>query len=100
MAKISVRAQLRQDVLVPPLGRADCPRAPDVLRACNQGIVGALAVDAPYRMDGRKIQHVEAHVGQVGQPRLDVLKSAVMTRLRTRRAGKHLVPAAEARALP
>ncbi len=40
-------------------------------------VVGALAVDAPDRLDGRKVQHVEPHFGHVRQPRLDVSKAPV-----------------------
>ncbi len=97
MAKLFERAQLRQDVLVSALGRADCPRAADILGSGGQCIVGALAVDASDRMDGRKVQHVEPHAGQVRQPRLDVAERAVMTRLDACRARKHFVPAAETR---
>ena len=50
-------------------------------------------------MDGRKVQHVEAHVGQVSQPRLDVPESAVPPGLGAGRTGKHFVPPAEYRAL-
>src|ERR1035438_9222711 len=99
MAKIIDRAQLRQDVFVSALGRADCPRTTDVLGSCGQSIIGALAVDAPDRMNGWKVQHVEAHVGQVGQPSLDVPESAVMTRLNACRAREHFIPAAETSAL-
>src|SRR6266704_7142809 len=99
MAKFLVRAQLWQDVLVSALGRADGPRAPDILGSCNQRVVGALAVDASDRMDGRKVQYVETHVGQVGQPRLDVAERAVTTPLDACRARKQFVPAAETRTL-
>ncbi len=62
-------------------------------------IVGALAVDAADRMDGRKVQHVESHLGQVRQPRLDVAKFAVTPGLRRGRTRKQFIPAAEAGAL-
>src|SRR5450631_1575873 len=58
-------AQLLQDVLVPALGGTDGPRAPDVVIARSEGIVGALAVDPAYWMDGRQVQHVEAQLGHV-----------------------------------
>ena len=66
MAKLFERAQLRQNILVSALGSADCPGAADILGSGGQGIVGTLAVDASDRMDGRKVQHIESHAGQVG----------------------------------
>src|SRR6202166_4854133 len=98
-AKLLERAHLPQDVLVPALCRTDRPRTADILGCCGQGVVDALAVDAPDRVDGRKVQHVEAHVGQVRQPGLDVPKSAVPARLEGCRTGEYFIPAAEARAL-
>src|ERR1700737_3932158 len=45
-------AQLRQDVLVPPLDGTDGPRAADVFATRGEGVVGALAVNPADRMDG------------------------------------------------
>ena len=50
-------------------------------------------------MDRRKIQHVEAHLREVWQPRLDIAEFAVMADLRGGRTRKQFIPAAEGRAL-
>ena len=85
--EILERAQLRQDVLVAAFRGADGPGTADIARARTQRIVGALAVDAADRMDGRQVQHIEAHVGEVGQARLDVAEGAVRPALRAAERG-------------
>ena len=47
---------------------------------------------------GGKYSDIEAHLGDVGQTRLDVLEISVARGLRRGRAREQLVPAAEARA--
>ncbi len=89
----------RQNFLVAALGRADGPGTADVAGLRFERVVRPLAVDASDRLDGREVDDVEAHPGDVRQARLDVLEVAVPRRLRGSGAGKELVPAAEARAL-
>ena len=70
-------------------------RAADILRPRRQGVVRALAVDAPDRMDRRKIQHVEAHLANARQMALDIAEGAVPMRVVRHRTREHLVPAGE-----
>jgi len=93
------RSKLGVDRLVAAFGRADRPGTACVLRERDQRVVPALAVDAADGMDGRKVQHVEAHLRDIGQPRLAVAEGPVPRGLARRRAREHLVPGGEARPL-
>src|SRR5580704_5538538 len=44
--------------------------------------VRALAIDAADGMNGRKIQHIEAHFRQIRQPRLDIAEFSMLPDLR------------------
>ena len=99
-AEILQGAQLRMHRLMPALLGADGPGAARIFRARQQGVVAALAVGAADGMNGRKVQHVEAHGGDFGQPRLAVLEGAVPTLLAHAGARKQLVPGAEPGAFP
>ena len=89
------RPELGVDGLVSALGPADGPGAARVVRARGQGVVRPLAEGPADRVDRRQVEHVEAHLGDIGQPRLDVAERPVPARLGRRRAGEHLVPGAE-----
>ena len=66
-AEVLVRAQGRQDVLVAALFRADGPGAADVAGLGHERIVAALALQPADGVDGREIQHVEAHLRDARQ---------------------------------
>ena len=51
---------------VPPLG-TDRVGAARIVGARGQAVVAALAVLAADRVDGREVEHVEAHVADIGQ---------------------------------
>ena len=89
------RPELGVDRLVPPLGAADGPGAARVVRARGQGVVRPLAEGAADRVDRGQVEHVEAHLRDIGQPRLDVAERAVPAPLGRRRPREHLVPGAE-----
>src|SRR5439155_20810522 len=69
-------AELRVDRVVPALGAADRPRAADVAGLGDGGIVPPLAERAPDRVDGRGVEDVEPHAGDVGEAGLDVAGGA------------------------
>jgi hypothetical protein len=50
-------------------------------------------------VDGRQIEDVEAHGGDLGQQQLDVGEGAVAVGIRRRGTGKQLVPTGETGAL-
>ena len=58
-------------------GRADCPGAAFVVGAGDGGVVGALAEGGADGMDGRQVEDVEAHGGDLGQKEFDVGEGAV-----------------------
>ena len=58
-------------------------------------VVAALAEDDADGMDGREIDHVEAHLGDVGQALFAIGEGAVLAGLGRGGAGKELVPGAE-----
>ncbi len=93
------RPQLRVDRLVAALDGPDGPRAARVVRPRRRDVVTALAVDPPDRVDRRKVQHVEAHGRDVGQPRLHVPERAVAAGLGRAGPREQLVPGTEPGAL-
>jgi hypothetical protein len=97
--KILERSQFRMDGVVAAVGRADGVGAAGIARRRFQRVVAALAVGEADGMNGRQIQHVEAHVPDGGKP-LDRIAqcAAALGRIRLR-AGKQLVPARETRRL-
>ena len=78
---------------------ADRPRAADVAGCRDLRVVAPLAMDAADGMDGRQVEHVEAHRGDVVETRDDVAEGAVTPGLIGGAPWKHLVPAREARLL-
>ena len=96
MPKILQRAELWMHGLVPAGRRANGPGAARVVGRGHGGIVLALAVHLADRVNGWQIEHVEAHVRNIGQTRLTVLEGAVLARHRGAGAWEHLVPGAEA----
>src|SRR5690554_4285152 len=70
-------AELRMDGGMAAMLRADRIRASRIPRAGLQGIVFAFSMRQPDGMDGRKIQHIEAHVPNRGQPRDHIAKAPI-----------------------
>jgi hypothetical protein len=99
MLEIGERAQVGQDVLVAALAGADGPGATRVVGAGLQAVVRPLAKAAANGVNGRQIEHVEAHLGDIGQALLHVLEGAVTARLVGGGAREHFIPRAEAGAL-
>ena len=95
--KVIERAKLRVQRLVAAFGRADRPRAADVVRVGGKRVVAPLAPLAPDRMNRRQIKDVEAHLRDVRQTLFAIAQGAVRAGIVAARAGKHFVPRAEAR---
>ena len=70
------------------------------VRAGLQAVVRSLAVGQAYRMNRREIQHIEPHCSNGRQPCNHILEGSMLSCHRCSRAGKQLIPAAEARTLP
>ena len=79
---------------------ADGPRRPDVAGLADGGVVLALAVGDADRVDGRQVDHVEAHAHGVFQRRPTVAEGGVGDPVGDRIAREELVPRREARLLP
>jgi hypothetical protein len=77
------------------LSGPDGPRAAGISRLADRRIVAALAVGDPDGVDGRKVEHIEAHAGDIWQPGLAVGKCGVGSRRRAAGAREHLVPGTE-----
>src|SRR3546814_20730902 len=75
--------------------RADRVRAARIVRMRREAVVSALAVPAADRVDGREVEHDEAHVAVIGQIREHAVTRAVPCRITALRAGGHLVPGRE-----
>ena len=89
-------AELGVDRGVAALGAADGPRAAEVARLGLGVVVRALAERGADRVDRRQVEDVEAELGDVVEPLLDVLEGAVGA-LGAGRAREQLVPGREAR---
>ena len=91
------------DRVVPASGGTDRPRRADVLGPGGQGVVGALAVHLADRVDGRHVDHVEAHVRDArqrgGRRREGAVHRPALGVAPTGRAGEQLVPGADQRPL-
>ena len=59
---------------MPALCRADGPRASHISGLGGNCIVFSLAKGAPDGMNRRQVQHVESHLGHIGQPRFAIRK--------------------------
>ncbi len=99
ITEIFTTAQLRMDGFMAPILAADCIRAARIIRACGQRVVRPLAVGTADRMNRREIQHVEAHVANNRQTRVDIVERTVACRIVGHRTGKQLVPTGELRQL-
>ena len=88
-AELLLGAERRVDRVVPALLGADRPRAADVALRRGLGVVPALAVRVPDRVDRRQVEDVEAELGEARQQLADAGEAAP-------RAREELVPRAEA----
>ncbi len=96
-AEVVAAAQLRVNRLVAAFRAADGIRAARVAGLCSEGVVAALAVLHADGMNGRKVQHVEAHVADHRQPLVHIIEGAVALGAVGDRAREQLVPAGELR---
>src|SRR6185436_6977795 len=94
--KVLESPQIGMDRLVPPLLRADRPRAADVAGLRAHGIVRALARRHADGMDGREVEDVEAHLRDLWQA-LDHVAEGAVRAVAAHRAREELVPAREPR---
>ncbi len=99
------RPQVRVHGVVAAGRAADRPRDAGVVRAGRERVVRALAVRGADGVDGRQVDHVEAHLREGRQPLCGGLEGpgrpgAVRVAVRALRAREELVPAADQRALP
>src|SRR5438270_12344175 len=62
MLEVIHRPKLGMDRLVTPLGAADRPRAPGIVRVRGDLIVASFPKGRSDRMDRREVEHVEAHL--------------------------------------
>ena len=90
-----------QGIVATVFGRADGVRAARIVFLGDETVVAALAVALADRMDGREVQHVEAHRADGGQTIDHVAERAVMRRGCARcvaeRSREQLVPRGEGR---
>ncbi|MNS60425.1 hypothetical protein D3C72_934220 [compost metagenome] len=96
-AEVVAAAQLRVNCLVAAFRAADGIRAARVAGLRREGIVAALAVLHADRMDGREVQHVEAHVADHRQALVHIIEGAVALGAVGDRAREQLVPTGELR---
>src|SRR5688500_8522452 len=89
-------AEPRLDRQMAACVRSDGPRAARISRLGGQRVVAPLAMRPADRMDRRKVDDVEAHRGDVHQPRLGLAESGAARWIRRARPRKHLVPRSEA----
>src|SRR5262249_40870834 len=95
-AEVLDRPERRMDGIVPALGRPDRIRTAEVARLRPQAVVTAFAITGADRVNGRKVENVEAHVPDRRQQSDYVVEAAVMVWIISRRARKQLVPAGKA----
>ena len=99
-AEVGERAELGVDRVMAALFVADGVEAAGIAGLGMKRVVRALAVGMADRMDRREIKHVEAKRGDLRQPRDAVVEGAVFAGHFALAARHHLVPGADARALP
>ena len=87
--KVLDAAERGMDGFVTAFLRANGPWAARVIRAGGEAIVRAFAERFSDRMNGRKIQNVEGHLGDLGQDALAIAECADGPR-------EHFIPRAEA----
>src|SRR5690554_7972167 len=97
---VEVRQITQQGVdgVVTALVAADGVGTAGVVRAGLQAVVRSLAVVPAYRMNRRKIQHIETHAGDVRQPSDDIGESALSVRITALRTGYQHIPTGKLRA--
>src|SRR6516165_7167971 len=95
-AKICERAELRIDCTVATFRRTDCVRAAWITGLGNAAVVLAFAIDAPYRMDGHEVDHVETKSRDLGKARDAIVKARTLAGDLSLAARKHLVPCSKA----
>jgi hypothetical protein len=93
------RPEARFDRHVAALLRSDGPRTAGIAGPWREAVVRALSEAAADGMDWRKVQDVETHRRDVGQPRRRFVEGGAASRIGASRTRKHLVPGAEARPL-
>src|SRR5579871_1697654 len=98
-SKIRQRAQLGMNALVSALAIPDRPGTARIALVGLGAVVRAASLAAADRGDGWQIEHIEAHLCDVGQQALAVRERAVCVGRGRRRAWKHLIPGGVARSL-
>src|ERR1700722_1135829 len=83
--------------IVTALGRADGVGATRIVRPGLERVISPLSIGLPDRVNGWKVDDVEAHVADRRQPADDIIESAVTVRIAALGAGKKFVPAGEFR---
>src|SRR5882672_2779433 len=76
------------------------PGTADVVRPRGDFIVLAFSKCVPDGMNWRKVQDVETHRGDVGEPSLAIPERTLAAGLGRAGSGKHLVPGRKAGLLP
>src|SRR5579862_3342236 len=97
--KILQRTQIRMNGCMPAFTRSDGPGTAYIRRTGGARVIHALARLAADRMNRRQVQNVEAHGGDVRQPRFTIAKGSMPAGLRRARSRKHFVPCRESRPL-
>src|SRR5919106_4743111 len=77
--------------LVPAFLCPDGPGASGILGSGDEGVVFTLAIGSSNRMDRGQIDHIETHVGDVGEPVFQISEVAVPSWLISARPRKQLV---------
>ena len=85
---------------VPALCSANCPWAAGCPGFGGGRVIAPFAMSPADRMDWRKIQNIESHLGKTRQPSFTVFERSMPIRFVGCRAWEHLVPGAEHCALP
>ncbi len=94
--EIGEGAELRMDGLVAAFGGADGPGAAVIAFGGDDVVVGAFAEGVADGVDGRQVEDVEAHGGDLGQQGFDIAQGAVAAGVGRGGARKELVPGGEA----
>src|SRR5690606_14853290 len=89
------RAEVRMDRCVSALAGPDRPGAAGIARCDVQYVARALAVGRSYRVDGRQVQHIEAHRRDPWQLPRRLLERRAARGVGRGGTGEHLVPRAE-----